>query len=80
MHYPYILDGNGSEMIDDITSEELKEVVNDIDKKGKSDYYALCIDGRHSKLYDYRNFDLDKNNLHVRRYFSKIKNGYEQGE
>lgn len=80
MHYPYIIDGKGSGMIDDITSDELKKVVDNIDKTGKSDYYALEMDGRHSKIYDYRNFDLSKNNLCVRRYFYKIKYGYEHGE
>ena len=80
MHYPYIMEGKGYGMIDDITSDELKEIVDDIDKTGKSDYYALEMDGRHSKIYDYRNFDLGKNNLHVRRYFYKIKYGYEYGE
>ena len=80
MHYPYIIDGKGSGMIDDITSNELKKVVDDIDKKRKSNYYALEMDGRRSKIYDYRNFDLSKNNLQVRRYFYKIKYGYEYGE
>lgn len=80
MHYPYIIDGKGSGMIDDITSDELKKVVDDIDKKGKSNYYALEMDGRRSKIYDYRKFDLSKNNLQVRRYFYKIKYGYEYGE
>lgn len=80
MHYPYIKDGMGSGMIDNITGEELKEVVEDIGKTNKSEYYVLCIDGRNSKHYDYRDFDLNKNNLHVRRYFFKIKNGYEYGE
>lgn len=80
MHYPFVIDGAGYGMIDDITSEELKDIVDDIDKNGKSDYYALCMDGRNSRIYDYRNFDLDKNNLHIRRYFSKIKHGYEDGE
>lgn len=80
MHYPYIIDGAGYGMIDDITGEELKNIVNKIDKTGKSDYYTLCIDGRHSEIYDYRDFNLEKNNLHVRRYFSKIKHGYEDGE
>lgn len=80
MHYPFIIAGAGYGMIDNITSEELKDIVDDIDKKGKSDYYALCMDGRNSRIYDHRNFDLDKNNLHVRRYFWKIKHGYEDGE
>ena len=80
MHYPYVVDGKGYGMIDDITNEELKYVVDSIDKTGKTDYYVLCMDGRHSKKYDYRNFDLGKNNLHVRRFFQKIKYGYEVGE
>ncbi len=80
MHYPYIIDGKGSGMIDDITSDELKEIVDNIDKTGKSDYYSLYMDGRNSGLYDYRDFDLNQNNLQVRRYFFKIKNGYEKGE
>ncbi len=80
MHCPYIIDGKGSGMIDDITDEQLKEVVDKIDKTGTSNCYALCIDSRQSELYDYRDFDLDKNNLHVRRHFYQIKYGYEQGE
>lgn len=80
MHYPYIIDGAGYGMIDDITIDELKDIIKDIDKKGKSNYYALYMDGRNTYNYDYRNFDLDKNNLHVRRFFRKIKNGYEYYE
>ena len=80
MHYPYIIDGAGCGMIDDITSDELKDVVDNIDKTGESNYSVLCIDGRHTKTYDYRKFDLKKNNLHVRRNFYKIKYGYEVGE
>lgn len=79
-HYPYITDGSGSGMIDDITNDELKDVIDDIDEKGESDYSVLCIGGRYTKPYDYRNFDLRKNNLYVRRYFSKIKKSYETDE
>lgn len=60
MHYPYMIAGAGYGMIEDITSIELKDIVEDIDKTGKSDYYVLCMDGRNSRIYDYRNFDLDK--------------------
>ena len=80
MHYPYITKGAGYGMIDDITSEQLKEIVNDIDKTGISDYHALYYGGKFSYNYDYREFELDKNNLHVRRYLSKIKYSYEYGE
>ena len=77
MHYPYITDGAGYGMIDDITNDELKKVVEDIDKTGESHYYVFCIDGRNCEIYDYRKFDLDKNNLYLRRYFQKIKYSYE---
>jgi hypothetical protein len=80
MHYPCVIDGAGYGMIADITGEELKKIVEDIDKKGKSDYYSLCMDGRNSRIYDYRVFDIGKNNLLIKRYFSKIKHGYEDGE
>lgn len=80
MHYPYITKGAGYGMIDDITSEELKKIVENIDKTGKSNYRALLYGGRNSYIYDYRKFDLDENNLYVRRYFSKIKYSYECDE
>ena len=78
MHYPQIIDGAGYGMIDDITIEELKDIIKDIDKKGFSNYQCLCIDGRNTKIYDYREFDLRKNHLDVRRFFWKIKYGYEE--
>lgn len=77
MHYPYITKGAGYGMIDDITSDELKEIVEDIDKTGKSNYQAPQYESEFSYNYDYREFDLDKNNLYVRRYFQKIKQSYE---
>jgi hypothetical protein len=80
MHYPCVIDGAGFGMIDDITGEELKEIVEDIDKKGKSDYYSLYMDGRNMQPYDYRMFDIRKTNLLISRFFSKIKHGYEDGE
>ena len=77
MHYPYITDGQGSGMIDDISNDELIKVVDDIDKTDIPKRHVLLIDKRHTKLYDYRNFNLSKNNLYVRRYFHKIKYSYE---
>lgn len=80
MHYPHITKGAGYGMIDDITSEQLKEIVEDIDKKGKSKYYSLQYFTKSSRIYDYREFDLDKNNLHIKRCFKLIKQSYEYGE
>lgn len=79
MHYPYIIDGAGFGVIDDTTNYELKQIIEDIDKKGESDYQYMDL-FHVLRPYDYRTFDLDKNNLHLRRSFRKIKNGYEIGE
>ena len=51
----------------------------DIDKKGYSKHYYTA-GYQFKSLYDYRNFDLKSNNLHIKRYFSKIKRGYESEE
>ncbi len=79
MHYPYIIDGKGSGMVDDVSMKEFHEIIDQIDRTGKSEYYVWCIGGRRSKVYDYRIFNLDKNNLYVRRYFFRIKYSYEAG-
>ena len=76
MHYPHIADGAGQGMLDDLCDFELKEIVDDIDKKGYSDHY-FTPGYRSNRIYDYREFDIAKNNLHVKRYFWKIKKEYE---
>lgn len=79
MHYPYITDGAGLGIINDYTNFELKEMVDDIDRKGKSNYQYISMFLTY-KDYDYRNFDLKKNNLHLKRFYRKIKQGYEQDQ
>lgn len=79
MHYPYITDGAGLGIINDYTNLELKEMVDDIDRKGKSNYQYISMFLTY-KDYDYRNFDLKKNNLHLKRFYRKIKQGYEQDQ
>lgn len=80
MHYPRVIDGAGSGMIDDLTNEELKEIINTIDKKGESNFYAFRPDRRNKRIYDYRKFNVEKNNLQIKRYYTKIKDGYELPE
>lgn len=77
MHYPYVIDGAGHGMLDDICDFELKEIVEDIDKKGYSKHYftpGYC----RNKTYEYKDFNIAKNIIHIRRYFPIIKNGYEE--
>mgnify|MGYP006068903613 FL=1 len=76
MHYPRVVEGAGRGIINDIANDELKAVVTDIDDRFFSDYVYLPSSGVY-RPYDYRNFDVTKNNLNIRRYFWKIKRGYE---
>lgn len=78
-HYPYIIDGEGRGMLDDMCDFELKEIVEDIDKKGYSEHYFTPGYERTIK-YDYRNFNIKNNNALLKGLILEIKNGYEIGE
>lgn len=78
-HYPYVIDGAGRGMLDDMCDFELKEIVEDIDKKGYSEHYFTPRYERTIK-YDYRNFNIKNNNALLKGLILEIKNGYEVGE
>ena len=75
-HYPYITDGTGKGMLDDMCDFELKEIVDDIDKKGYSDYYFTPGYERTTK-YDYRKYNIRTDNKNLKGLILLIKNGYE---
>lgn len=79
MHYPYIIDGAGHGMLDDMCDFELKEIVEDIDKKGYSDHYFSPGYERNIK-YDYRKYNMKADNSLLKGLILEIKNGYEVGE
>ena len=76
-HYPYIIDGSGRGMIDDIDSYKLKEIVNDIDKKGYSEHYFTPGYERTIK-YDYRDYDIKGDNILLKGKIEEIKYAYEE--
>ena len=78
-HYPYVVDGEGRGMLDDICDFELKEIVEDTDKKGYSEHYFTPGYERTIE-YDYRNFNIKNNNELLKGLVLEIKNGYEVGE
>lgn len=77
--YPNIIDGAGRGMLDDMCDFELKEIVEDIDKKGYSEYYVTPGYEKYEK-YDYRKFNIKTNNKKLKGLVLEIKNGYEVGE
>ena len=72
--YPYILDGAGRGIIDDMSCEELSELVAQIDRNGKTDepiYYQERM-----MPWDYRWFDLDCMNSLLKGEIELIEEGY----
>ena len=78
-HYPYVIDGEGRGMLDDMCDFELKEIVENTDKKGYSEHYFTPGYERTIK-YDYRKFNIKNNNALLKGSVLEIKNGYEGGE
>ena len=78
-HYPYIIDGAGRGMIDDISGDELKEIVNDIDKKGYSNHH-FTPGYETSMKYDYRDYDIECDNYLLKGEMEEIKYAFEVGE
>lgn len=77
--YPNITDGSGRGMIEDVSDYNLKEIVEETDKKGYSEYYVTPGYPKYEK-YDYRKFNLKANNKKLKGLVLDIKNGYEVSE
>ena len=72
--YPYVLDGAGRGIIDDMSCAELSELVAQIDRNGKTDepiYYQERM-----TPWDYRWFDLDCMNSLLKGEIELIEEGY----
>lgn len=72
--YPYVLDGAGRGIIDDMSCEELRELVAQIDCNGKTDeplYYRERM-----MPWDYRWFDLGCMNSLLKGEIELIEEGY----
>lgn len=72
--YPYIVEGAGCGIIDDMSSDELQELIEQIDKTGKTEepiYY-----NNRMAPWDYRWFDLDNVNALFKGEIDLIEDGY----
>lgn len=74
--YPIIIDGEGLGMLDDMCDFELKDIVDDIDKLGVSNHY-FTPGYETNKKYDYRKYNINKDNKELKGKILAIKNGYE---
>ena len=72
--YPYVLDGAGRGIIDDMSCEELSELIAQIDRTGKTDEPIYYQERRIS--WDYRWLDLDCMNSLLKGEIEMIEEGY----
>lgn len=72
--YPQIIAGAGMGIIDDMYWEELKELIEQIDRNGKTDEPIYYNDRRIP--WDYRRFDMDYWRIMLKGITEQIEEGY----
>ena len=76
--YPKVSDGAGRGIIDDMSAEDLLDLIKKIDKIGKSDFIYAHRGER--APWDYRNYQIDIDNCLLKGRIAKIKSAYENPE
>lgn len=78
--YPKIIDGAGKGAIDYVSAYELKQIVDETDVLGHSNYLTtIIIDGEEEEeVFDYRDFEVDDNNFMSTVNVNSIKEEYER--
>ncbi len=74
--YPLVVNGEGLGMLDDMSDFELKDIVEDIDKLGYSNHH-FTPGYETTRKYDYRKYNIKKDNRELKGKILTIKNGYE---
>lgn len=74
--YPKTIDGAGKGIIDDMSSYELKQIIDEIDANGESNY-TTDYNAGFDYLYDYRRFSIDLENCLLKINTRLIKEAYE---
>ncbi len=74
--YPKIVEGAGLGMLEDISEYDLRDIVEETDELGYSKHY-FTNGYETDRIYDYRNYDLKRDNENLKGLILQIKNGYE---
>ena len=73
-HYPYVVDGAGRGIIDDMDAESLAYLIEQIDMNGQTDK-PIYYQERYCP-WDYRNFDLETVNCLLKVGIQMVEDGY----
>lgn len=78
-HYPYITDGNGKGIIEDISPDDFIELIKKTDKDGTLPVIADAYSGEEIE-WDYRDFNLEHCNMFFKDIVSDMQIAYEECE
>lgn len=78
-HYPYVTDGKGKGIIEDISSYELLEMIEQIDSTGIIPKVYDAVKDKEVE-WDYRKFDIEFLNMFFKDYVARIREAYEMLE
>lgn len=74
--YPKVINGKGYGMIDDVTSDELADIVKKYCKEDAEPYFVRNVFNE-VVAYNYSSFDLYSNQIRMKTLFNQTKNSYE---
>ena len=78
-HYPYVTDGQGKGIIEDISPYELAEIVKKTDSDGILPKVTDMYSGKENE-WDYRDFNLEYCNMFFKDNVWNMQNAYEEYE
>lgn len=78
-HYPYVTDGKGKGIIEDISPYELAEIIEITDKNGDLPHLVDRHSGKDTE-WDYRDFNLEYCNMFFKDHIWRIQCAYEEYE
>ncbi|TCT14520.1 pRiA4b ORF-3-like protein [Natranaerovirga pectinivora] len=75
-HYPYVTDGKGKGIIEDVSPYELLEMIDEVNSTGVLP--KVYDDVRDKEVeWDYRKFDIEFLNVFFKDYVASIRDAYE---
>ncbi|HHX59271.1 MAG TPA: plasmid pRiA4b ORF-3 family protein [Epulopiscium sp.] len=78
-HYPYVTDGKGKGIIENVFSHELLEIIEQINSTGNIPKVYDAFKGKEVE-WDYREFDIGYLNIFLKDYVARIREAYEMFE
>lgn len=78
-HYPYITDGMGKGIIEDVCLSDLEDIIKETDRSGICSKILTAF-GENEMVWDYRDFNREFENALLKGSIMRLKHAYEYPE